>query len=122
MAVLLLRLLVSIPMKLVKTFGVEEKYGFNKMTKCNFGLDVVKEFALTTVAIWLLLPFILWVIDASGDLLILALIIGTILVVLLVNILFPLVIVPCFNKFEPFPEGELKEKIKTELARTNVKV
>jgi STE24 endopeptidase len=100
-------------------FVLEERFGFNKMTKQLWLTDLVKETGLAAV---LGLPFI-WVVltlmDRSGPLwwfYTWAFLIGFQLLML---VIYPYFIAPLFNKFAPLSDASLKQRIEALLARTH---
>ena len=52
--------LVSIPFSYYQTFVIEDKYGFNKMTKKIFWLDAVKSLLVSVFLGGLLITLIVW--------------------------------------------------------------
>ncbi|GAA5969436.1 hypothetical protein JCM21900_006499 [Sporobolomyces salmonicolor] len=99
---------LSIPKELYKHFVMEEKHGFNKMTKGTFTGDQIKGLFLSLVLEVPLIAGLLSIIEWAGQdaiLRIVAYAIGFIFLVQLIMIpLFPYVIAPMFNKFTPLPE------------------
>nr|HPO50755.1 M48 family metallopeptidase [Spirochaetota bacterium] len=103
--------LVGIPFNLYFNFMVEKKYGFNNMTLKIWILDSIKELIISFVfGTILLLPltFLLytfpsfWFVPVWGFLIVFS---------LFVQIIYPTIIAPLFNKFEPLKNEELKLKI-----------
>ena len=103
--------IVSLPISLYSTFVIEARFGFNKMTPKLFLLDMVKGLALSAVIGLPLLLALFWFMDKTGSLWWIWAFCAMSLVELVINILYPLVIAPLFNKFTPLPDGSLKEKI-----------
>jgi STE24 endopeptidase len=101
----------SLPTDLYSTFKLEARFGFNKTTWKLYLTDRLKGLLL---AILIGLPF-LWVVlrlmEATGS----YWWIWTFFFVsgfeLLMVIVYPTLIAPLFNKFEPLPEGELRNRI-----------
>ncbi len=116
-SIFLLMTVVEIPFSLYQTFVIEEKYGFNKSNLAQFTKDQVMAMGLTLVIGLPILALILWVMDSIGSLWWLyawAIIIGF---SLLMSWLYPTLIAPMFNKFEPMQEGSLKQRIQGLLER-----
>lgn len=102
--------LVGLPMDLWRTFGVETEFGFNKTSLRTFLLDRLKGLLLAAVLGLPLLALLLWLFEHSP----LAALWSWLLVSvwgLLMTWLAPRFIMPLFHKFEPMPEGELREAI-----------
>ncbi|MRR08825.1 M48 family peptidase [bacterium] len=108
---------VGLPLTLYRTFVIEARFGFNKMTPALFIADLAKSTLLTVLIGAPLLLAVLWLMDAMGGrwwLYVWLLWLGFNLLVLL---LYPTLIAPLFNKFSPLPDGPLKDRIEALLAR-----
>ncbi|MBA4394358.1 MAG: peptidase M48 [Desulfobacca sp.] len=103
--------LIDLPFDYYHTFVIEEKFGFNKNTPKTWILDQLKGATLSLVLFSLILSLILWMIRLSPNhwwlwgFLILS------VIQLLMAILYPILIAPIFNKFEPIQDQELAAKI-----------
>lgn len=103
--------LLDLPFTLYKTFRLEERFGFNKMTFKLWLADLVKS---TVVGIVVGLPIValmLWLMGSAGSLWWLwtwGVWMGFNLLVL---VLFPTVIAPLFNKFKPLDDEALKARV-----------
>jgi STE24 endopeptidase len=87
------------------------------MTPALFVADTLKG-ALVGAALGLpLLALVLWLMRASGELWWLWTWIAWMAFNLAVMVLFPTVIAPLFNKFEPLPEGEVRKRVQALLER-----
>ena len=111
-AVMVLSSLVEMPMGLYKTFVIDEKYGFNRMTFSIFISDLIKQSILGLIIGLPVLYFSLWIIGNLGDLwwLWLWLFISAFNFIMLA--VYPLFIAPLFNKFEPMKNKTLANQIK----------
>lgn len=106
----LLLTVLSIPFGYIRTFKIEEKYGFNKSTVKTFVTDEIKNFIIGTVVNCVLLAaayllcrnmdWVDYVIFVAG---------GCVFVVA-INLLATFV-QKMFNKFTPLPEGELRDSL-----------
>jgi STE24 endopeptidase len=103
--------IASLPADLYSTFKLEARFGFNKTTWKLYSTDKLKGLVL---GILIGLPFlfvVLWLMEATGS----YWWIWTFFFVsgfqLLMVIVYPTLIAPLFNKFEPLPEGELRDRI-----------
>lgn len=116
-AVAVVSWLIDLPLTLLMTFGVEARFGFNRMTPALFISDTLKQ---TLVAVLIgapLIATILWLMDAMGEqwwLYAWGCWLGFNLLILF---LWPTFIAPLFNKFTPLPEGELRTRIEALLQR-----
>jgi STE24 endopeptidase len=113
--------LAGLPLTVWRTFGVEARFGFNRMTPRLFIVDLVKH---TLVGLALGVPLllaVLWLMGRMGEywwLYVWAVWIGF---SMLMMVVYPAFIMPLFNKFTPLTEGELAERVKAVLARCGFK-
>jgi STE24 endopeptidase len=107
--------LVDLPFSLWRTFVIEERFGFNRMTPRLFLLDLVKS-ALLGAAIGLpALATVLWLMERPHWWLAVWLFwLGFNLLALLI---YPTLIAPRFNTFTPLGDDALKTRIEALLAR-----
>jgi STE24 endopeptidase len=107
----------SLPFSWYATFVVEERFGFNRMTTRLWLADLAKGVA---VAVALGLPLLLVALSlmrAAGSAWWLW-VWGTWMAFqVLVLVLYPTVIAPLFNRFEPLPAGGARERIEALLRR-----
>lgn len=106
----------SIPFSLYRRFGIETRFGFNRMTLGLWLVDKAKGLALATV---LGLPFLYGVfafMAFTGVAWWLWLFGFITAVEVLLMWLYPAVIAPLFNRFSPLPPGELRRQLE-EMAR-----
>jgi STE24 endopeptidase len=108
---------VDIPFDYYRQFVVEERFGFNRMTKAIFFADLAKGTALGAVIGLPLLFVMLWLMDQAGSLWWLWAWIVLVAFQLLVLVLYPTVIAPLFNKFEPLADDALKDRIEALMKR-----
>lgn len=103
--------LVDLPLTVYRSFGLEARFGFNRLTPALFVADTLKGIVLATVIGLPLIAFVLWLMAAMGSLwwlYVWAFWLGFNLLVLLV---YPTFIAPLFNKFQPLEDGPLKARI-----------
>ncbi|CAK9822402.1 CAAX prenyl protease 1 homolog [Anthophora retusa] len=110
---------IYFPLKVYSTFVVEEKYGFNKQTPLFFIKDQLLKFAVREVLAIPLLCAVIWIIKNGGDYFFIYVWIFLIIATLFIMIIYPEVIAPLFDKYTPFPEGDLKTKIEALAASIN---
>ena len=109
--------IVGLPFSLYRTFRLEARFGFNKMTPALLIADLGKQLLLTILIGTPLLLVVLWLMGAMGArwwLYVWSTWLGFNLLVLL---LYPTFIAPLFNKFTPLAEGEMKNRIEALLVR-----
>jgi STE24 endopeptidase len=113
--------LIDIPFDYYKTFTVDEKFGFNKMTRGMFFSDMLKH---TIVGVLLGAPILfaaLWLMQGAGAYWWLYLWFVWSAFNLLMLAVYPTFIAPFFNKFTPLADAELKQRIETLLTKCGFK-
>jgi STE24 endopeptidase len=109
---------LGLPTTLYRTFVVEERFGFNRMTAKLFLLDLLKH-TLVGLALGVpLLVAVLWLMNRAGEHWWLYVWILWVAYSLLMMMLYPAFIMPLFNKFTPIEKGELQARIAALLERT----
>jgi STE24 endopeptidase len=103
--------ILSLPVDIYSTFVLEERFGFNKTTPRLYVLDKIKGLVLTLLIGIPFLFVILRLMDAAGAYWWFWVFLFVIGFQLLMVVLYPSLIAPLFNKFEPLPEGELRRRI-----------
>jgi STE24 endopeptidase len=113
----LIGFVIGLPTSLYRTFRIEARFGFNKLTWPLWFADLAKGAALTVLIGGPLLLAVLWLMNITGKywwLYVWLLWLGTNLLVLF---LYPTVIAPLFNKFTPLEDAALKARIEALLER-----
>jgi len=113
--------LISLPFTLVTTFGIEARFGFNKMTLALFLRDGVKGCVVGAIIGLPLTALVLWLMQISGPLWWLWVWCVWSGFSLLMIVLYPTVIAPLFNRFNPLEDESLKNRIVALLERTGFK-
>jgi len=118
---MLLSSLIDLPVDYYKTFVVDEKFGFNKMTRSMFFTDLIKH---SIVGLLLGAPILfaaLWLMQSAGEYWWLYLwVVWTVFNILMLAV-YPTFIAPFFNKFTPLSDESLKERIETLLTKCGFK-
>lgn len=109
--------LASLPFDLWRTFVVEERHGFNRMTPRLLAADFAKGIALAVAIGSPLLLAVFWLVERSGPLWWLYTWAAWVLFTLVLVVAFPRWIAPLFNRFTPLEDGELRRRIESLLAR-----
>ena len=103
--------LIDLPFDYYKQFGLEQRFGFNKMRRALFFIDMAKGVLLGAVIglplVWVMLALM----ERSGGLWWLYAWLVWSGFQLLMMVLFPTVIAPLFNKFTPLADDSLKARI-----------
>lgn len=103
--------LLGLPFSYYYNFVLEEKFGFNKQTLSLFFTDLLKGQALSLAFGIPLGAAFLKIVQKTGDQFFLWLWAFTLIVQLAAITVYPILIVPLFNKLTPLPPGDLKEKV-----------
>ena len=103
--------LLDLPFTLYKTFRLEERFGFNKMTLRLWLGDLVKSTLVGAVIGLPIMALILWLMGSVGHLWWLWTWGVWMVFNLLALVLFPTVIAPLFNKFKPLDDDALKARV-----------
>ncbi len=113
---------IELPISLYRTFRIEERFGFNKITPKLFFADLLKHALLTAVIGIPLVACVLWLMERSGGLWwIYAWLVWVVFNVLVLAI-YPTWIAPLFNKFSPLQDAELRARIERLLHKCGFKV
>jgi STE24 endopeptidase len=110
-SVMLISSIVDLPLSIYKTFNIDERFGFNRMTSQIFLSDLIKQSILSIVIGVPILFISLWIISNLGGLWWLWLWIFISIFNFLMLTLYPTYIAPFFNKFLPLKDVKLKTKI-----------
>ncbi|MEI7455735.1 MAG: M48 family metallopeptidase [Nitrosomonadales bacterium] len=116
-AVLLLSSLLEMPFNLYRTFRIEARFGFNKMTFRLYLLDTAKGLLIGAILGLPLLFGVLWLMERMGAnwwLYVWSVWVGFNLLILF---LYPTFIAPLFNKFSPLQDEAMKTRIEALLSR-----
>ena len=109
--------LLDLPFELYSTFRIEQRFGFNRMTWKMYLSDTAKG-ALVGALIGLpVAALMLWIMGATGSLWWLWAWGAWMVFNLAVLVLYPTVIAPLFNKFEPLADESLEARVQALMAR-----
>ena len=109
--------LIDLPFEAWTTFRLEQRHGFNHMTPGLWLADQAKGVLVGALLGLPIAALILWLMGAAGStwwLWAWAVWVGFNLLVL---VLYPTVIAPLFNKFQPLEDGALKARVEALMAR-----
>jgi STE24 endopeptidase len=109
--------LIDLPFDYYKQFKLEQRFGFNKMTRALFFADMLKGAALGAAIGLPLVWVVLTLMGKAGDLWWFYAWLVWSGFQLLMMVLFPTVIAPLFNKFTPLEDQSLKSRIEGLMSR-----
>ena len=109
--------LIDLPLEWYATFRIEQRFGFNRMTLRLWLADMLKGTLVGALIGLPLAALILWIMGASGGLWWLWAWGAWVAFNLVLLVLYPTVIAPLFNKFEPLPDEALKARVQALMQR-----
>ena len=108
---------LELPLTVYRTFVIEARYGFNRMTPALFVADLLKQALLAALLGIPLLLLVLWLMGEMGPQWWLYVWLAWAGFNLLVLLIYPTFIAPLFNKFTPLADATLAGRIEALLAR-----
>eukprot|EP00927_Polykrikos_kofoidii_P078459 TRINITY_DN7527_c1_g1_i1.p1 TRINITY_DN7527_c1_g1~~TRINITY_DN7527_c1_g1_i1.p1 ORF type:complete len:535 (+),score=68.91 TRINITY_DN7527_c1_g1_i1:79-1683(+) len=102
---------ITIPLGLYSDFVIEAKHGFNKKTVRLFITDTMKGLFLSVLMTVLLIPAVIYVVHWGGDQFYLYMWIMCQILMFVLMFIFPTLIMPLFNKYEPLRDPSLRGQI-----------
>ena len=109
--------LLELPFEVYHTFRLEQRFGFNRMTPRLFIADQAKGLVVSALIGLPLAALILWIMAALGATWWLWAWVAWVGFNLVLLVLYPTVIAPLFNKFEPLPDEALKQRVQALMQR-----
>jgi STE24 endopeptidase len=108
---------IELPFSIYRTFVIEARFGFNRVTPRLFLADVLKQAALAAVFGLPLLILVLWLMGVMGHLWWFYVWIAWTAFNLVLLFIFPALIAPLFNRFTPLQDLHLTARLEALLAR-----
>ena len=121
MSVIVLLSLLDLPLTLYRTFVVEARFGFNRMTLPLFLADLAKQTVLGAALGIPLLLLVLWLMARMGAQWWLYVWLAWMSFNLLILMIYPTFIAPLFNRFTPLSDPTLTARIEKLLSRCGFK-
>ena len=112
--------IISLPFSLYQTFKIDEAFHFNKTTPKLFVIDQIKSFGMFIVIGGVLFAALAWIVTNYDSWWLWGFILLFTMAVL-INVIYPTIIAPIFNKFNPLEEGELRDAIISLMERVGLK-
>ncbi|MBP7918254.1 MAG: M48 family metallopeptidase [Rhodocyclaceae bacterium] len=109
--------IVDLPVSIYRQFGLEARFGFNRMTPALFITDLLRNALVSLIIALPLLALILWLLDLATPMSWLWAWLGWMVFNALLLFIYPVVIAPLFNKFTPMPDSAHKQKLYALLQR-----
>ena len=109
--IMLISAIIELPFTLFRTFKIEQRFGFNRMTITQFIKDMILQTILTLVLAVPLVSGILWLMQDASPFWWVYVWAVLLSFGLLISWIFPTFIAPLFNKFMPLEDETLRERI-----------
>jgi len=109
--------LLDLPFELYSTFRLEQRFGFNKTTPALYVADLAKSTLLGIAIGAPLLALVLWIMQATGTLWWIWAWGALTVFQLLAMVIYPTLIAPLFNKFEPLADTALVTRVQSLMQR-----
>lgn len=109
--------LIELPLDWYSTFRIEQRFGFNRSSPKLWLTDQLKATAVGALIGLPLAALILWIMGASGGLWWLWAWGAWVAFNLVLLVLYPTVIAPLFNTFEPLADADLKARVQALMQR-----
>ncbi|MEP7300331.1 MAG: M48 family metallopeptidase [Caldimonas sp.] len=116
-AVVAIEAVLLLPLDLYATFGIEARFGFNRMSWRLWLADALKGLALSIVIGLPLVALVLWIMAASGPLWWLWAWAAWAAFNLAALVIVPTLIAPLFNRFVPLADASLEARVRALMAR-----
>jgi STE24 endopeptidase len=117
LAVFLILQLLGLPFTLWRTFRIEARFGFNRMSPRLFAADLAKQWLLALVLVAPLAVVTLWLMDRMGTWWWVWAWLVFVSTMIIVTWAAPRFISPLFNRFTPIADATLKERVEALLQR-----
>lgn len=112
--------LLSLPFDLYHTFGLDKKFGFSTIDLKTFALDQIKSALMFILFGGAFFAAMSAIIQANAYWWFYGFLFAFV-VILCINMIYPIVIVPLFNKLTPLEDESLKSSIETLLQKAGLK-
>ena len=111
--------IISIPISIYSTFVIEERHGFNKTTRKTFVTDIFKGLLISGAISSILYATVIFIIISAGDLWWIYAFAAVFTLQAIIFFLYPVLIMPLFNKFEPLDDEQFKKPIEKLLEKVD---
>ncbi len=111
LAFLIITSILNLPLSIYESFVKDKAHGFSNMTLKLFIKDTIKSLILTLIFGFLILYALLFCYDFFGTFWWLAAFIFAFCVIVIINVIYPTLIAPIFNKMEKLEDENLLSKI-----------
>ena len=118
---LIVEQVISIPISIYSTFVIEERHGFNKTTTKTFVTDISKSLLISATISSVIYATVIYIVVNLGDNWWIYAFGAIFTLQAIIFFLYPVLIMPLFNKFEPLDDDEFKKPIEKLLEKIDFK-
>lgn len=111
---------LALPFDLYQTFNLDKRYGFSTIDAKTYIVDQIKSTAMFLVFGSLLIWLLAWIIESFESWWIYGFS-AVFIVILFINMIYPTLIAPIFNKFSPLDDADLQSSIENLLSKAGLK-
>lgn len=108
---LIISSLLTLPLEIYRTFVKDKKLGFSKTTPMLFAKDNIKSLLLLIVFGGLFIAMILWCFKTLGSSWWIRAFVASFVILLIIQLIYPTLIAPIFNKIKPLQDENLSSSI-----------
>ena len=112
---------ISIPISIYSTFVIEERHGFNKTTTKTFVTDISKSLLISATISSAIYATVIYIVVNLGDNWWIYAFGAVFTLQAIIFFLYPVLIMPLFNKFEPLDDEAFKQPIEKLLEKIDFK-
>jgi STE24 endopeptidase len=109
--------ILRLPISLLRTFGLEAKFGFNRTTPAMYAADLAKGALIYAIVAVPMLYGLFWVLSALPAYWWLFAWLGFMAVMIVAVVVYPAFIAPLFNDFTPMTDEPMKSRMEAVLAK-----
>lgn len=102
---------IEFPFEVYSGFIIEKKFDLSKVSFRSWKIDWLKGTLIQSVLLVVLVSGMYWLLRSQPELWWLWAAIGATILVIILMALVPVLLLPLFYKFEPIPDGELKDRL-----------
>lgn len=121
MAFLIINSILNLPLEIYSKFVKDKKLEFSNITPKIFIIDTIKSLFLTLIFGSLFVFILIFCVEKLGNFWWFWAFLISFFVILLINLIYPTLIAPLFNKMSPLEDGELKTQISVLLEKCGFK-
>jgi STE24 endopeptidase len=114
--------IVDLPFSIYSTFVIEEKFGFNKMNVKTFILDFFKSIIINGIIVCVTFSVIVWLFSNIAHYAWLYAFAAITVFELFIIFIYPIVVMPLFNKYTPLEDTDLKKSFEEYAKKENFKM